>query len=79
MGLVELATHDHRKEDPMTTFVPTELRICGACGKDYVTALVTEEEGEELTRWEEPCPYCRVAPADVATEARRRVGAAGSR
>ncbi len=61
----------------MTAFIPTELRICGSCGKDYVTALVTEEDGEELTRWEEPCPYCRVAPSEAAGH--RRLGAIGSR
>jgi hypothetical protein len=59
----------------MTTFIPTELRICGACGKDYVTAVVTEQEGEELTRWEEPCPYCRVAPAEAGC---RSLGAVAS-
>lgn len=47
----------------MTTLVPTELRRCGACHKDYVTALVAEEANGELTPWEEPCPYCRTAPA----------------
>ncbi len=62
----------------MTTgLVPTELRRCAACSKDYVTALLTEQEGDELTVWEEPCPYCRVLPADV--ERRRSVGAAASR
>ncbi len=47
----------------MTGFVPTELRRCAECKKDYVTARVTEQHGEELTVWEEPCPYCRTAPA----------------
>jgi hypothetical protein len=62
----------------MTGFVPTELRVCGACKKDYVTALVVaDEDGEELTSWEEPCPYCRVAPA--ASAARRPLVGAGGR
>ncbi|MGI8800863.1 MAG: hypothetical protein ACR2KV_01640 [Solirubrobacteraceae bacterium] len=59
----------------MTTFVPTELRRCEACKKDYVTALVTEQHGDELTRWEEPCPYCRTAP----TTARREMGRVAQR
>jgi len=49
----------------MTVFVPTELRKCEACKKDYVTALAAEEEGGVLTPWEEPCPYCRTAPHAV--------------
>jgi hypothetical protein len=62
MGLLELVPHDHRSDEHMTGFVPTELRVCSACKKDYVTAVVTEEDGGEPTVWEEPCPYCRVAP-----------------
>jgi hypothetical protein len=61
----------------MTTFVPTELRKCGACKKDYVTALLTEQEGDDLTVWEEPCPYCRTVPTPTARH--REMGAAGSR
>jgi hypothetical protein len=53
----------------MTVFVPTELRKCGACKKDYVTALVAEVEDGVLAPWEEPCPYCRTAPA--ASESRQ--------
>ncbi|MEA2298022.1 MAG: hypothetical protein QOF77_958 [Solirubrobacteraceae bacterium] len=61
----------------MTAFVPTELRRCAACKKDYVTALVTEQQDGELTIWEEPCPYCRTEPAAAAGH--REMGAAGSR
>ncbi len=56
----------------MTGFVPTELRVCSACKKDYVTAVVTEEDGGELTVWEEPCPYCRVAPTPAGDRRRNR-------
>jgi hypothetical protein len=58
----------------MTEFVPTELRRCGECRKDYVTAILTEERGEGQTVWEEPCPYCRAAPTRVVRQ--REMGAA---
>jgi hypothetical protein len=61
----------------MSGFVPTELRKCGACNKDYVTAVLTEQEGDDLTVWEEPCPYCRTAPTKTARP--REMGAARSR
>jgi hypothetical protein len=57
----------------MTVFVPTELRKCGACKKDYVTALVAEQEDGVLAPWEEPCPYCRTMPAAVEARETRAV------
>jgi hypothetical protein len=52
----------------MTVFVPIELRRCGACRNDYVTALVAEQEDGVLAPWEEPCPYCRTAAVAAAVE-----------